>query len=89
MTYLTPWLKIGWKDFLSELREAPCGAGSIIQSQMLQPLHTLHMFLAALRLGVYDGDVGEAELPAVVQAQSSTLNLQCSTVQYSTVQYLQ
>ena len=24
------------------------------------------MFLAALRLGVYDGDVGEAELPAVV-----------------------
>ena len=47
------------------------------------------MFLAALRLGVYDGDVGEAELPAVVQAQSSTLHLQCSTVQYSTVQYLQ
>ena len=40
------------------------------------------MFLAALRLRVYDGDVGEAELPAVVQAQSSTL-------QYSTVQYLQ
>ena len=24
------------------------------------------MFLAALRLRVYDGDVGEAELPAVV-----------------------
>ena len=65
MTYLTPWLKIGWKDFLSELHEAPCGAGSIIQSQMLQPLHTLHMLLAALRLRVYDGDVGEAELPAV------------------------
>ena len=36
------------------------------------------MLLAALRLRVYDGDVGEAELPAVVQAQSST-------VQYSTV----
>ena len=85
MTYLTPWLKIGWKDFLSELREAPCGAGSIIQSQMLQPLHNLHMFLAALRLRVYDGDVGEAELPAVVQAQSSTLHY--SAVHYSTVQY--
>ena len=43
------------------------------------------MFLAALRLGVYDGDVGEAELPAVVQAQSSTLHY--SAVHYSTVQY--
>ena len=41
------------------------------------------MFLAALRLGVYDGDVGEAELPAVVQAQSSTLHY--SAVHYSTV----
>ena len=40
------------------------------------------MLLAALRLRVYDSDVGEAELPAVVQAQSSKL-------QYSTVQYLQ
>ena len=43
------------------------------------------MFLAALRLRVYDGDVGEAELPAVVQAQSSTLHY--SAVHYSTVQY--
>ena len=43
------------------------------------------MFLAALRLGVYDGDVGEAELPAVIQAQSSTLHY--SAVHYSTVQY--
>ena len=43
------------------------------------------MLLAALRLRVYDGDVGEAELPAVVQAQS----IQYITLHYSTVQYLQ
>ena len=68
---------------MSERCAAPRGGGSIILSQMLQPLHTLHMLLAALRLRVYDGDVGEAELPAVVKVQSSTLHY--STVQYSTV----